>query len=63
MPVEESGNMLIMTLSHARETGDNSLITNYVRTSPSLLRSIPVADTTALHRIVQPARPMDAVPH
>lgn len=31
MPVEESGNMLIMALSYARETGDNSLITNYVR--------------------------------
>ena len=26
--------MLIMTLSHARETGDNSLITNYVRPLP-----------------------------
>ncbi|TCD60187.1 hypothetical protein EIP91_010601 [Steccherinum ochraceum] len=29
MPVEESGNMLIMTLSHAQRTGDHSLITTY----------------------------------
>ncbi|KZP06336.1 DUF1793-domain-containing protein [Athelia psychrophila] len=29
MPVEECGNMLIMTLSHAQKTGDNSLLTTY----------------------------------
>ena len=40
MPVEESGNMLIMTLSYARETGDNSLITNYVRLNPLPLTCI-----------------------
>ena len=40
MPVEESGNMLIMTLSHARETGDNSLITNYVRPLPPRASSL-----------------------
>lgn len=30
MPVEECGNMLIMTLSHAQKTGDHSLLTTYV---------------------------------
>lgn len=30
MPVEECGNMLIMTLSYAQKTGDLSLLTNYV---------------------------------
>ncbi|THH32901.1 hypothetical protein EUX98_g1248 [Antrodiella citrinella] len=30
MPVEESGNILIMTLSHVQRTGDKSLITTYV---------------------------------
>ena len=49
MPVEESGNMLIMTLSHARETGDNSLITSYVRPSPNLSHAALIADNTALH--------------
>ncbi|GBE79652.1 DUF1793-domain-containing protein [Sparassis latifolia] len=29
MPIEESGNMLIMTLSYAQRTNDNSLITDY----------------------------------
>ncbi|KAI0347134.1 DUF1793-domain-containing protein [Trametopsis cervina] len=29
MPVEESGNMLIMTLSHAQKTNDHSLLTTY----------------------------------
>ncbi|KAG9017718.1 hypothetical protein FRB95_007102 [Tulasnella sp. JGI-2019a] len=29
MPLEESGNMLIMTLSYAQKTGDNSLLTTY----------------------------------
>ena len=29
MPVEECGNMLIMTLSYAQKTGDNSLLTAY----------------------------------
>ncbi|KAH8105922.1 DUF1793-domain-containing protein [Cristinia sonorae] len=31
MPVEESGNMLIMTLSHAQRTGDKSLLTTYFK--------------------------------
>ncbi|KAG8881508.1 hypothetical protein FRB98_004291 [Tulasnella sp. 332] len=29
MPLEESGNMLIMTLSYAQKSGDNSLLTTY----------------------------------
>ncbi|EMD40792.1 hypothetical protein CERSUDRAFT_103175 [Gelatoporia subvermispora B] len=29
MPLEESGNMVIMTLSHFQRTGDNSIITTY----------------------------------
>ncbi|EIM81332.1 DUF1793-domain-containing protein [Stereum hirsutum FP-91666 SS1] len=29
MPLEESGNMLIMTLSHFQKTGDDSLLTTY----------------------------------
>lgn len=30
MPVEECGNMLIMTLSYAQKSGDNSVLTKYV---------------------------------
>jgi hypothetical protein len=30
MPVEECGNMLIITLSYAQESGDNSILTTYV---------------------------------
>lgn len=30
MPVEESGNMLIMTLSYTQATNDTSLISRYV---------------------------------
>lgn len=30
MPVEECGNMLIMTLNYAQKTGDNSLLSQYV---------------------------------
>jgi hypothetical protein len=31
MPVEESGNMVIMALSYALKTGDNSHLQQYVR--------------------------------
>jgi hypothetical protein len=31
MPVEESGNMLIMTLSYTQATNDQFLISTYVR--------------------------------
>lgn len=31
MPLEECGNMLIMTLGHFQKTGDDSIITAYVR--------------------------------
>lgn len=34
MPVEESGNMLIMALSYAHAASDTSLITSYVRPPP-----------------------------
>ena len=30
MPLEESGNMLIMTLSYVQKTNDKSLLTTYV---------------------------------
>ena len=42
MPVEESGNMLIMTLSYTQRTGDLSLIQTYV-SSPHLLSPLKLA--------------------
>ena len=40
MPLEESGNMLIMTLSYVQKTGDQSLINTYVRPPPLLPSSL-----------------------
>lgn len=57
--MEESGNMLIMTLSYTQATKDTSLITTYV--PPSI---ITCSRRTVLNRLfaASSARPMDPVP-
>jgi len=39
MPIEETGNMIIMALSYVQKTGDESMITTYVSSLPSLFFS------------------------
>jgi len=39
MPIEETGNMIIMALSYVQKTGDKSMITTYVRSFPTFSHS------------------------
>ncbi len=59
MPVEESGNMIIMALSYAQKTGDTSQLTKYVR--PYFLPSIIRPDNLFFRSSVGSIGPMGAV--
>ena len=62
MQVEESGNMLIMTLSYVQKTGDTALLRQYVSGAAMTGTRHTDADELVI-MIVQPPRPVGAVPH